>query len=169
MGRSRTDRASRWPWGVWFALVGVSAGTVASFALVGWAFVAATGPNEAIEAAPVPADETVVLEAAPEAEEPEPPAGPAVEPPLVSEPEAERVPDPDLEPAAAPEAEADRPEESGGAEEEPRLVPLTPPEDRRECGRPESGEALEPDLPNENSIPEPDLEHRHEWSPRPEG
>jgi hypothetical protein len=33
-----SDQGGRWSVGIWFALVGVSAGTVASFSLIGWTF-----------------------------------------------------------------------------------------------------------------------------------
>lgn len=33
-----SDQGGRWSFGIWFALVGVSAGTVASFSLIGWTF-----------------------------------------------------------------------------------------------------------------------------------
>ncbi|WP_199042340.1 hypothetical protein [Glycomyces salinus] len=182
-GRRSFDRASRWPWGVWFALVGVSAGTVASFALVGWVFVSASGPGEATGAAGATgwAEETVVLEATPEAwsvPRPEPSAdrpqmtGPAAE--LDPGPARESSPEPDPE----PEAEAVRPEESDGSEDDPRLVPLPPVpslEERQECERPDRPDGpASPDIPEPSpsdtySSPVPSLEHEDGTSPRPKG
>ena len=176
MGRSSSDRAGRWPWGVWFALVGVSAGTVASFALVGWTFVslAGQGADEAAEA-PVWAGESVVLEAAPEPGS-APAPGPSDDHPLVSEPEAGLIPgpEPEPEPEPTPQTEDGPPVESGTTGQDPRLVPLPPPEpeasegweDRRECGL--EIEATPEPIPSDTpSTPTLELEHEFNSLPRP--
>lgn len=183
MGRRSFDRASRWPWGVWFALVGVSAGTVASFALVGWVFVSASGQGGASGAAGAPgwADEAVVLEATPGAT-PEaasvPRPDPSVDRPRVNGPEAERETDPVLEassepePGPEPETEAGRLEESGESGEDPRLVPLQPLpplEERQECERPERPEYPELSPSDRYSTLAPGLEHEDGTSPRSMG
>lgn len=148
-----SDQGGRWPVGIWFALVGISAGTVASFAMVGWTFTRGlytgadgTEPME-IESG------TVIIEG----EEPpatpgeiaglagaEPVPGGLAEPgegvePVAAEPQAELVPQRDRgEPDDAPGP----PVEEGGEESEPpQLVPIG--EDP--CGPEESGDNGEED------------------------
>ncbi|MEU5872307.1 hypothetical protein AB0A73_12215 [Glycomyces sp. NPDC047369] len=142
-----SDQGGRWPVGIWFALVGISAGTVASFAMVGWTFTRGlyTGADGAepmeIESG------TVIIEG----EEPpatpgeidglagaEPVPGGLAEPgegvePAAAEPRAELVPQRDREPEDAPGPPV---EEGGEASEPPRLVPV----DEDPCGPEESGE-----------------------------
>ena len=62
MRGKRNDQGGRWPLGIWFALVGMSAGTVASFSLIGWTFTRGLyvgGGAEPLEYE----SETVILEA----------------------------------------------------------------------------------------------------------
>ncbi|GAB3996237.1 hypothetical protein GCM10029992_15720 [Glycomyces albus] len=161
--------------GVWFALVGVSAGTVASFALVGWAFVSASEPDGATGVAGAPdwAEETVVLEATPEpASVPRPDA--SADRPRVAGPATEQDPGPVPEASPEPEAESEagRPEESSGSEEEPRLVPLPPVpplEERQECERPDIPDVPEPTPSDMYSSFVPSLEREDGTSPRSKG
>ncbi|RRR96020.1 hypothetical protein [Glycomyces terrestris] len=131
-----SDLGGRWPVGIWFALVGVSAGTVASFAMLGWTFTRGlyTG-GEADE--PVQIDSgTVIIEGEEPPAEPgdveglaggdplpeglaEPGAGVDPEP---AEPQAEPLPEPADEPG--PPVESDPVEEGGEQSEPPKLVPV---------------------------------------------
>lgn len=162
--RGGSDRAGRWPWGVWFALVGVSAGTVASFASVGWAFLwAADLGDETDGVEPVRWDrESVVIEAAPETEATTTPEdeAPATEPPAVSAPEV-----------SVTETESERTLERADAEEEaetplPVLVPI---EERDECesdqARPDRSRGKD-DRSDKDSKPTPVLERLIEIVPR---
>lgn len=138
------DQGGRWPVGIWFAMVGVSAGTVASFSLIGWTFARDLyGGGDGAE--PLGYEpQTVVIEAE---ETPEPigvaggdddpaePAEPGPEPQIAvspAEPRAERLQDDDIEAASV----HDEPvlEESAP----PQLVPVD--EDDGDCGREESDE-----------------------------
>ncbi len=130
MRRKGSDQVGRWPWGVWLALVGVSAGTVASFAAVGWAFMHAAGLVEESGAAhPLAWDrDGVVIEAerttegGQEAEDAEPTAGALSAP----EPEAATVTaEEERQPSAEP-----RPERP--AEASPQLMPTEPPPSKAE-------------------------------------
>jgi hypothetical protein len=128
----RNDQGGRWPLGIWFALVGMSAGTVASFSLIGWTFT--RGLDNGGGAQPLEYEsETVILEAEPTTG-PEGAAGGAVpeglfEPGAVpefaaspAEPRAERMPEADD--GNAP-AHAPREHEPESAEPEPpQLVPV---------------------------------------------
>ncbi|MEU5154501.1 hypothetical protein [Glycomyces sp. NPDC021274] len=145
------DQGGRWPVGIWFAMVGVSAGTVASFSLIGWTFARDLyGGGDGAE----PLDyepQTVVIEAD---ELPDPaggaggdgPVGPAdpdpgAEPQIgisAAEPRAERLQDAEVEAFEPPEVPQDDPAPEASAP--PQLVPVG--ED--ECGR---DEADEPDGP----------------------
>lgn len=148
-----SDQGGRWPVGIWFALVGISAGTVASFAMVGWTFTRGlytgadgTEPME-IESG------TVIIEGEESPATPgeiaglagaEPSPGGLAEPgegvePVAAEPQAELVPQRDRgEPDDAPGP----PVEEGGEESEPpRLVPIG--EDP--CGPEESSDNGEED------------------------
>lgn len=146
-----SDQGERWPVGIWFAMVGVSAGTVASFSLIGWTFARDLyGGGEGT----VPLDyepQTVVIEAD---ATPGPvgvpggdgPAGPLADPspgaePQIgvsaAEPRAERLEDAEIGAAQPPEGPRDEraPEESAP----PQLVPIG--EDDGDCGRDESAGA----------------------------
>ncbi len=135
--RSRgSDQGGHWPVGIWFALVGVSAGTVASFAMVGWTFTRGlyTGEDaaEPVEIEPG----TIVIEGE------EPPASPGeIEgiaggdpaPDGLAEPGAGIDPEPaqpraEPLPGAGPDAGPGAPVEESGEEdpgsEPPRLVPV---------------------------------------------
>lgn len=139
-----SDQGGHWPVGIWFAMVGVSAGTVAAFSLIGWTFAKALyGGGDGTE----PLDyepQTVVIEA----ETPDPagaagenagPAGPGPEPRIAispaAEPRAERI-------AEADDADSPRHQpDDGGALEAitpPQLVPVEEEDDP--CGPEESGE-----------------------------
>ncbi|HLU28492.1 MAG TPA: hypothetical protein VKZ65_08645 [Glycomyces sp.] len=153
MRRRGSDQGGRWPWEVWFALVGVSAGTVASFAGVGWAFLHAAGlVEETGEAAPLAWDrDEVVIEAeeAPEggpiaedtAEpsttvrwEPEPEAALVGEEATPAEPALERTPEAD---AVAPQLVPVEPGDP--STEEMALVPIEPPDHTPDGARPSAG------------------------------
>ncbi|WP_205324384.1 hypothetical protein [Glycomyces sp. YM15] len=143
-----SDQGGRWPVGIWFAMVGVSAGTVASFSLIGWTFArnlyGGDDGTEPLHYEP----QTVVIEAektpdpagvAGGDEEPADPAGPGPEPQIAvspAEPQAERIVEADAadEPRLEPEDEP-VPEQSAP----PRLVPV----DEDDCGREEGAEAPE--------------------------
>ncbi|WP_112136900.1 hypothetical protein [Glycomyces dulcitolivorans] len=145
-----SDQGGRWPVGIWFALVGVSAGTVASFAMIGWTFTRGlyTGGDGA---EPVEIESgTVVIEGE------EPPADPGgIEgiaggdpvPDGLAEPGAGIDPEP-AEPQAGPLPEPeDAPgppvEESEEEREPPQLVPVD--EDKPPCAPEEStGEPEDP-------------------------
>jgi hypothetical protein len=143
-----SDQGGRWPVGIWFAMVGVSAGTVASFSLIGWTFARDLyGGGDGT----VPLDyepQTVVIEAD---ETPDPigvaggddgpvdPAGPGpgAEPQIgisAAEPRAERLQDAEVEAALPPEEPRDEPAREESAP--PQLVPVG--EDEEDCGREES-------------------------------
>ena len=130
-----SDQVGRWPWGVWLALVGVSAGTVASFAAVGWAFLSAAGAYDAGTDSAAPpgwVQDDVVIEAEPT---PEPGAvatgpEPTTEASSVPEPEVEPAEPETREPVLAPvperaPAEPDEPEDPTESESDPpKLVPI---------------------------------------------
>ncbi|MEU6247057.1 hypothetical protein [Glycomyces sp. NPDC047010] len=146
-----SDQGGRWPVGIWFALVGISAGTVASFAMVGWTFTRGlyTGDDGA---EPVEIESgTVVIEGDEPPATPgeiegiagaEPVPGGLAEPgegvePVAAEPQAELVQQHEREPEEAPGAPVEEGGEEGGEEAEPpRLVPV----DEDPCGPEESGE-----------------------------
>lgn len=135
MRRKGSDQVGRWPWGVWLALVGVSAGTVASFAAVGWAFMHTVGlVEESGDARPFAWDrDGVVIEAEKtteddrEAED----AEPTSEAPSAPEPEAATA-TVEERPSAEPERPAEAPpllmptEPPPSEAEAPALVPLDP-------------------------------------------
>lgn len=150
MSGTGNDQGGHWPVGLWFAMVGVSAGTVASFALIGWTFTrgldGGAGP-EPLEYDP----ETVIIEAE-ETPGPEGIAGgddgqegllePGAEPQIAAgpaEPQAGRISegDGDAGPLAG-EPRGDEPAPEGS--EPPQLVPIE--EDDNVCGREE--EAYDP-------------------------
>jgi len=149
-----SDQGGRWPVGIWFALVGMSAGTVASFALVGWTF--ARSLDGGVDSAPPMEFEsgTVIIEA----EEPpegaaggdeaglegrvDPGSGPVIDPsPPV--PQTERL----------PEADPQEPSDSRGQAEteEPQLIPVGD----EEADDAEHGEDEGLDLHLELEAPEP--------------
>ncbi|HEU5128638.1 MAG TPA: hypothetical protein VFU12_11670 [Glycomyces sp.] len=168
MRRRGSDQVGRWPWGVWLALVGVSAGTVASFAGVGWAFLHAAGiAEDAGEAAPLAWDQDeVVIEAEepPDGDrgsesgsaaegtepstkvlwEPEPEAATPEEPTAPSGPVLEPTPE------TAEEAPQLVPVEPDAAEpeEERALVPIEPPDDGDGPSDGEQRPSLLPGAPN---------------------
>ncbi|THV41574.1 hypothetical protein [Glycomyces buryatensis] len=120
MRRTRSDQGGRWPWGIWLALVGVSAGTVGSFAVVGWAFTSAAGLYDGSGGgAPLEWEsETIVIEA-----EEAPPGGPSdgESPGAAGDSRAEPGPEPSAaEPQVAPAP--------GRTETEPELRPESDPE-----------------------------------------
>ncbi|WP_100445087.1 hypothetical protein [Glycomyces xiaoerkulensis] len=127
MGRIGGNRTGGWPLGAWFALVGVSAGTVAMFAAVAWAFTDATGLYEGSEAAGPP--------------------GWAVEDPMVIDAESAPSPTPDSPTGRAP----------GGGAGEPRVEPLggertgEPPESDPATGHGPSEEPAAPTAPTEEA------------------
>lgn len=123
MRRKGSDQVGRWPWGVWFALVGVSAGTVASFAAVGWAFLYAVGPAAGEgDSDPLAWDrDRVVIEAEETAGGPEDPSGSGG-----AEPSAGELSAPEPEAATAEETPTPGPEPERPAESDPRLVPVEP-------------------------------------------
>lgn len=132
-----SDQGGRWPVGIWFALVGVSAGTVASFAMVGWTFTRGLYTGEDATA-PVEIDSgTVVIEGE------EPPATPGIEgiaggdpvpdglaepgagiDPEPAEPRAEPLPGGDREAEPGPPVEESGEHEGDSESEPPRLVPV---------------------------------------------
>jgi hypothetical protein len=143
---SGSDQGGRWPVGIWFAMVGVSAGTVASFSLIGWTFARDLyGGGDGT----VPLDyepQTVVIEAD---ETPDPigvaggdggpvdPAGPGPEPQIgisAAEPRAERLEDAEVGAALPPEEPRGGPASEESAP--PQLVPVG--ENEEDCGREES-------------------------------
>ncbi|GAA1695778.1 hypothetical protein GCM10009830_49610 [Glycomyces endophyticus] len=148
-----SDQGGRWPVGIWFALVGVSAGTVASFAMLGWTFARGlyTGadgdePYE-IESGTVviegeePAVDPGGLDGAPGDPAPGGLAGPgAGVDPEAAKPQVEPLPEPEPEPAAEPGPPVEEaPEESAEATEPPRLVPVEEEEEELPCPE-ESGD-----------------------------
>ncbi|MDA1362779.1 hypothetical protein O1R50_24385 [Glycomyces luteolus] len=159
------DQEGRWPVGIWFAMVGVSAGTVASFSLIGWTFArdlyGGEDGTEPLHYEP----QTVVIEAE-ETPGPEGIAGgdegPAGGP-------ADPGPEPQIAVSPA-EPQAERIAEAGGAdprlelEDEPVLVQSKPPqlvpveEDEGDCGP-------------EESAAEPGWEHDWDggWDPEDDG
>lgn len=145
MSGTGNDQGGHWPVGIWFALVGVSAGTVASFALIGWTF--ARGLDGGDGAEPLEYDaETVVIEAE-ETPDPEGIAGGDDGQEGLVEPGAEpRIAASAAEPQAGPIAEsgddagpaADAPR--GDEPEPPQLVPIEEDEDGDGCGREEEAD-----------------------------
>ncbi|MDN3243780.1 hypothetical protein [Glycomyces tritici] len=151
MRGSSSDQGGRWPVGIWFAMVGVSAGTVASFSLIGWTFARDLyGGGEGT----VPLDyepQTVVIEAD---ATPDPagvaggdgPAGPAADPggpgsaPQIgvsaAEPRAERLEDAEIGAAQPPEEPSD--EHALEESTPPQLVPIG--EDDGDCGPEEAAD-----------------------------
>ncbi|MFG3338496.1 hypothetical protein [Glycomyces sp. NPDC048151] len=147
-----SDQGGRWPVGIWFAMVGVSAGTVASFSLIGWTFAKDLyGGGDGAE--PLDYDpQTVVIEAD---ETPDPagvaggddspvgpsgPSGPGPEPRIAvsaAEPQAERI-------VEADDAEAPPHEPSDERADEPVPEQSTPPQlvpvdgSDGDCGREEA-------------------------------
>ncbi|MEV3937807.1 hypothetical protein AB0K52_17725 [Glycomyces sp. NPDC049804] len=138
-----SDQGGHWPVGIWFAMVGVSAGTVAAFSLIGWTFAKDLyGGGDGIE----PLDyepQTVVIEA----ETPDPvgvaggdggPLGPGPEPRIAispaAEPQAERIGEADDAGGAPREPDDGRVPESAP----PQLVPVE--EEDGPCPPEESGE-----------------------------
>jgi hypothetical protein len=140
--RRGSDQVGRWPWEVWFALVGVSAGTVASFAGVGWAFLHAAGlvggTGEATplswghEEVVIEAEEDLEGESTPEDQaepsttvrrEPEPEVAPIEEETTPAEPSLEPIP---VAEAVEPQLVPVEPEDP--AREEMALVPIEPPD-----------------------------------------
>jgi hypothetical protein len=143
-----SDQGERWSFGIWFALVGVSAGTVASFSLIGWTFTQGLydGGNgtEPLEFE----SETVILEAeSPEGEgiagELEGLVEPGTEPDVAAspaEPRAGRVSEaveilPDTPAETTPPEEHHEVEEAGP----PHLVPVDEGDDGG-CDPDEEGE-----------------------------
>jgi hypothetical protein len=139
-----SDQGGRWPVGLWFALVGMSAGSVTSFALIGWTFTRSLyGGGDAAEPLAFESG-TVVIEAEEPVEEagldePAPPGGNSEPDPAPAEPQAEPVADDgpgrssgEPEAAAEPEEpeEPDAPVEHGEVVD-PELVPVE--EDDRWC------------------------------------
>ncbi|WP_026923328.1 hypothetical protein [Glycomyces arizonensis] len=144
MRRRGSDQVGRWPWGVWLALVGVSAGTVASFAAVGWAFLYATGPSEGSgDAEPLAWDQDrVVIEPEETPGDTSAPGG--------AEPTAEALSAPEPEAATVPvESAPDEPEPehvAEAAEVDPRLVPVEPEPPVEEAGEERMLVPIEPSL-----------------------
>ncbi|GAB3226461.1 hypothetical protein GCM10027447_16660 [Glycomyces halotolerans] len=133
MGREGSDREVKWPPGAWLALVGVSAGTVASFAGIGWAFMHSAGFYDDPEAGDPAAwpQESVVIEGGPGdppgPDRDEPTSEPSERPEGgggASVPRAEKIrtAGPDAEAGAATEA-GGAPEESAETGSEERLAP----------------------------------------------
>lgn len=139
-----SDQGGHWPVGIWFAMVGVSAGTVASFSLIGWTFAKDLyGGGDGTE--PLGYDpQTVVIEADETPvgvtggdEGPLGPAGPEHEPQIAvspAEPQAERIVEadeaddlPELDPREEAATETSTP---------PQLVPVEDEDD--DCGREEA-------------------------------
>jgi hypothetical protein len=168
MGGAGNDQGGRWPVGIWFALVGVSAGTVASFALIGWTFArelygggdGAEPLHYEPETVVIEADETPAPAGAAGAdEEPLGPEEPGAEPQLVAspaEPRAERIAEGDTPPR---ETLVLVPQET----DPPQLVPVEehdPCEQEEEAAlEPGRGVDLELDLEPERGVdldPEPE-------------
>lgn len=139
-----SDQGGHWPVGIWFAMVGVSAGTVAAFSLIGWTFAKGLyGGGDGAE--PLDYDpQTVVIEA--ETPDPAGVAGGDDGPPGLG-PEPRIAISPAAEPQAERIAEAD--DAGGGAPREPddgrvpesappQLVPVE--EEDGPCPPEESGE-----------------------------
>ncbi|GAA2299454.1 hypothetical protein GCM10009853_064680 [Glycomyces scopariae] len=167
-----SDQEGRWPVGIWFALVGVSAGTVASFALIGWTFTRGlytadwAGDPVEIESG------TVIIEGE------EPPADPGgvdgltggepAEPgagidPEPAKPQVERLPEPEAEPGP-PVEEAAPSEEPTEEAEPPRLVPVEQGEQPcpEESGEePEDGDGGGDDGEDGDGWDRPDWDHGH--------
>lgn len=142
MHGSGGEQGGRWPVGLWFALVGVSAGTVTSFALIGWTFTRSLyGGDETAEPLEFESG-TVVIEAEEEPVEeadggegagpdtPGEPGGTAGVDPSPAEPRTEPMADAGAERADEAPEEPEAPVEEGGtgrddAEEDgPELVPI---------------------------------------------
>ncbi|GAB3647618.1 hypothetical protein [Glycomyces tarimensis] len=184
MRQKGSDQVGRWPWGVWFALVGVSTGTVASFAAVGWAFLSATGLHGGVDTAAPPdrgqgeivieAELTADPESSPEGTEPTTEAESVPVPQLERvrvEAETEAAPEPEPEPRPHPvEPEPELATES----EDPKLVPA---EEDWNCDRPQlrpsdDGEedSDEDDERSDTGAPlNPIVEQEPGSSPRPKG
>jgi len=169
-----SDQGGRWPVGIWFALVGISAGTVASFAMVGWTFTRGlyTGAD-GVEPVEIESG-TVIIEGDEPPATPgeiegiagaEPVPGGLAEPgegvePVAAEPQAELVQQHDREPEEAPGP----PVEEGGEEasEPPRLVPV----DEDPCGPEESGETPGGEEEDDGGDAGNDWDHgdrHHDW------
>jgi hypothetical protein len=164
-----SDQGGRWPVGLWFALVGVSGGTVASFALLGWAFTRGlyTGGSSAepveFQAGPV------VIEAEEPAADPDAegtgqdglaePGSAAEVDPSPADPRAEPMPDTaverPVEESAAPSAPEAPAEQGQAGPGDPELVPVEEDEDQDEHGCGEESEA-----------PEWDYDWHREWGDR---
>lgn len=160
MSGTGNEQGGHWPVGIWFAMVGVSAGTVASFALIGWTF--ARGLDDGDGAEPLEyGSETVVIEAE-ETPDPEGIAGGDDGQEGLVEPGAEpRIAASAAEPQAGPIAEsgdgarpaADEPrgdEPAPGGSEPPQLVPI---EEGDGCGREEEAD---------------DADGEHDWAELPD-
>ncbi|WP_026931516.1 hypothetical protein [Glycomyces tenuis] len=146
MRRRGSDQVGRWPWEVWLALVGASAGTVASFAAVGWVFLHAVGADGDAEALAWDQDRVVIEAEETTGGEPEEPSASEG-----AEPSAETLSAPEPEAATVEETPPAEPEPERSAEEEPRLVPVEPepspegPREERELVPVESLPEHEPD------------------------
>ncbi|MCD0443515.1 hypothetical protein LO763_07725 [Glycomyces sp. A-F 0318] len=174
------DQGGHWPAGVWFALVGVSAGTVTSFALIGWTFTRSLyGGVEAAEPLEFESG-TVVIEAEedpaeesgedPGAEGTGEPGGPAEVDSSPAEPQAEPRGDAEPEPAEEAPEEPAAPVEQGEAEDgggDPELVPVEedgswcPPD--AEAGVPDWDYEWRPDGEDPRLRPEFDAIELPEW------
>ncbi|MCC3764732.1 hypothetical protein K3N28_16870 [Glycomyces sp. TRM65418] len=152
-----SDQGGRWPVGIWFALVGMSAGTVGSFSLIGWTFAQGLYDGES-GAEPLEFDPgTVVIEAEePPVDEPEDEglAGgddgldgltePGREPDTAAspaEPRTGRVEETAEAPEEVPEAPVEESREErheAEATEPPHLVPVDEDEDDGDCGHDEA-------------------------------
>jgi hypothetical protein len=138
-----SDQGGHWPVGIWFAMVGVSAGTVASFSLIGWTFAKELyGAGDGAE--PLDYDpQTVVIEAeetpdpvsvAGGGEDPIGPGGPGPDPQIAvspAEPQAERIAADEVDPPENDPREEEAPETSAP----PHLVPV---DEDDGCGREEA-------------------------------
>ncbi|HEX2143477.1 MAG TPA: hypothetical protein VHG10_03115 [Glycomyces sp.] len=143
-----SDQGGHWPVGLWLALVGMSAGTVASFSLIGWTFTRGLYVDAPSREPLGYESETVILEAE---ETPEPAGGagsdgleglaePGKGPEIAAspaEPRAERVPE-SVE--HDHEASAEEPREERAeieTTEPPQLVPVNEGGCDGEAGAPE--------------------------------
>lgn len=168
MRGKRNDQGGRWPLGIWFALVGMSAGTVASFSLIGWTFTRGLyvgGGAEPLEYE----SETVILEAevttGPEGiaggDAPEGLIEPGAVPEFAAspaEPRAERMPEADGGGAPAHDPRDGEPESDETASGEPEPPHLVPVDEDDGGGRDE--EALDPG--GEQEYPEWDGDRDHD-------
>lgn len=165
MGDMGNDQGGRWPVGIWFAMVGVSAGTVASFSLIGWTFARdlyGGGGAEPLGYEP----QTVVIEGekTPDpvgvagGDEPIGPALPGPEPQIAvspAEPRAERLQDAEVE-AARPTPERPRDEPVPESSTPPQLVPIGEDEDPCDPGEDAGEPDWDPYDPPE-LVPVPDI------------